>query len=280
MRLHVAGVSSDISSQDLCAKFASLGTIVDCYRPEPRFLGDEPQHREYAFVEVSDADQARVHKLISAVFASSPCGHLLGPPSWERSPYTTNRCMQLNGSVWHGKKLRISEARPDYRGRHALEEQEAAQTAPTQQEHDEDSDGADRILNIKTPSGVHLPVPQDGSGTRRMIFRPVPPRPMLDLLQSQSEDPGSHLYHLNSLWDGILESAMNRSPPSPTIFQQSRQNVRPLRLDSADNACRMVPCMPMFAGSEQTSASCRGPCTASACTVIHAIFPIRRRRHG
>lgn len=73
MRLHVAGVSSDISTKDLCAKFASLGDIIDCYRPEPRFLGDRPLHREYAFIELSDTDQSSVHKLISAVLPSSGC---------------------------------------------------------------------------------------------------------------------------------------------------------------------------------------------------------------
>lgn len=88
MRLHISGVSPDISTQDLCAKFASLGTIVDCCRPEPRYLGGEPLHRDYAFVEVSDADEARLHKLVSAVWSPSfwhprvlPLAALLGGSS-------------------------------------------------------------------------------------------------------------------------------------------------------------------------------------------------------
>lgn len=67
MRLHIAGVPPDITAQDLCGKFSSLGTIVDCCRPEARVLGGETLHRDYAFIEVSDVDEARVHKLISAV---------------------------------------------------------------------------------------------------------------------------------------------------------------------------------------------------------------------
>lgn len=134
--------------------------------------------------------------------------------------------MQLNGSVWKGKKIRISEAQPDYKQRHALEELHSAEEDLDANEPADPSDDARRHFNIRTPSGKQVAVPADGTGTRRMIFRPVPPQPIQQWLELEPAQPSSATYHLNQLWDDILESALNRNPPSPTVFLPARPNVR------------------------------------------------------
>eukprot|EP00892_Ulva_mutabilis_P004716 jgi/Ulvmu1/2616/UM014_0067.1 len=159
----------------------------------------------------------------------------------------------LNGSVWRGNKLKISEARPDYKARHVLEEMEEAELDTMQQEEVDASDEPDRSFNIKTPSGTQLTVPQDGTGTKRMIFRPVAPRPLQECLTLDAENQQSKLYHVNKLWEDILESARNRNSPSPTIFQQSRQTEfsKPVQAEAAPAApARLQSYMPYFSSDE------------------------------
>ena len=85
-RLHISGLTSAISTDDLSRRLATFGTIVALDGFGKRDALGQP--RPYAF--------ATLH---------TTKGKLL-------------KCMNsLNGSIWKGAKLRIGEARPDYHER-------------------------------------------------------------------------------------------------------------------------------------------------------------------
>lgn len=81
MRLHVSGIGPSISTNDLQEKFASAGRVLDVYRPEPRHLGDEVIHREFAFVEIADADRERAQKIVNVVRRRCPLRQV-GSSTW------------------------------------------------------------------------------------------------------------------------------------------------------------------------------------------------------
>ena len=68
-RLFVSGIAPDVSQDDLRSRFASMGSTVVLHVPEPRVLAGEPLPRGFVHVEVADADEGRVRKLLQAVRA-------------------------------------------------------------------------------------------------------------------------------------------------------------------------------------------------------------------
>lgn len=143
--------------------------------------------------------------------------------------------MQLNGSKWKGKKVKITPAQPDFKQRHALEEKFSSyDDAEAQPKLEADEEREDH-LTIKTPSGQRIIVPSNGTGSKRMIFKPVAPMQIDEWLDLDSQQPDSANYHLNDLWDQIHESTHNRRPPSPSVFLPARPSVCCFR-------CVLPPC--------------------------------------
>jgi hypothetical protein len=66
MRIFIAGVS-ELSSDEICARFAKLGRNVTCERPATRRLGETVIDRDYVHVNVPNVDSKLAGQVISAV---------------------------------------------------------------------------------------------------------------------------------------------------------------------------------------------------------------------
>jgi hypothetical protein len=137
--------------------------------------------------------------------------------------------LQLQGSTWKGHKLRIAEARPDYKQRILIEasRSESAEAAAPQEEQQQHLEGTDTagpsqlVYKIRAPNGQVLTLPYTGTGNKKSLFVPVKPCSMEDWLHKDVTTHRSSRYYTNTIWDQMVEAQANRPALDPTIFSSA-----------------------------------------------------------
>lgn len=85
-RLHISGLTPNLSATDICTRFSAFGSVTSVSGFGEFDANGDP--RKFAFLTL------------------------------ETSEEKLKRCLSgLSGTVWKGAKLRIGEARPDYKER-------------------------------------------------------------------------------------------------------------------------------------------------------------------
>jgi hypothetical protein len=113
-RLHISGLTPAISSHDLERRLGSFGTITTGFDGLGKFdaLG-QPRTFAHVTLETTKAQLSRC----------TPChgqaGQLSHPLSFDLITLllSSSGMNLLSGSTWKGAKLRIGEAKPDFRER-------------------------------------------------------------------------------------------------------------------------------------------------------------------
>lgn len=139
--------------------------------------------------------------------------------------------MQLQGSVWKGHKIRITEARPDYQERIRQESQSSDDEATSACEADgydcpknEDTEpeaASQTSYKIRTPQGQVWTLPCSGTGSKKSLFMPVRQLSMEDWFCEELDTAKSSLYHVNDMWKKMVEAQILRPAPDPELFEQA-----------------------------------------------------------
>lgn len=149
-------------------------------------------------------------------------------------------CLQLQGSVWKGQKVRIAEARPDYEHRllseAASRDSEGAQAGPAASSEDEDQlEEADpeepcQSYRIRSPHGQVWTLPCSGTGNRKSLFMPGRQLGMTDCLSQDLDTHSSSLYHRNSMWQQMVDAQALRPSLDPEMFSSASLPVPVVRI--------------------------------------------------
>ncbi|THH18928.1 hypothetical protein EW146_g2156 [Bondarzewia mesenterica] len=142
-RLHISGLTPAITREDLSRRLKSFGTITALDGVGAVDALGQPRKFAYATLESTKANLAK--------------------------------CMNvLSGSTWKGTKLRIGEAKPDYRERIALENSAPDPEPPRKRMRVHGKNAAD--MSLITPENVHLHIQWHVTPLGRLI-RPMRIRP-------------------------------------------------------------------------------------------------------
>lgn len=138
------------------------------------------------------------------------------------------RCwqLQLQGSVWKGQKVRIAEARPNYKQRIHIEKissetDTVAACTPDEDKRQDDEayEQPSRVsYRIRSPHGQVWTLPCSGTGSKKSLFVPVRQRSMEDWLCQDLNTHRSSLYRVNSTWEQMLDAQARRPAVDPELF--------------------------------------------------------------
>jgi hypothetical protein len=143
--------------------------------------------------------------------------------------------LQLQGSVWKGHKLRIAEARPDYKKRvlaetasiqvaeaHTLAASGSQEQVDIDPEVDMDPEGpSEESYRIRAPCRQSWTLPCCGTGNKKCLFMPVKQLSLDDWFFKDLDTHSSSRYLVNSMWQQMVDAQARRPAPDPELFNST-----------------------------------------------------------